>query len=98
MATQPYDEFTEKAVVSFSSAIREAQEIWPEMIRKEAYREWASTMKTLEILDKRTRAAVLATLLPIVAIGEETDAETALRNTELLFIALLESAARTTSQ
>lgn len=50
-------------------------------------------MKSLEVLDRRTRAAVLATLLPIVAIGEETDAETALRNTELLFVAILESIA-----
>ena len=94
LANHTYDEFTLKAVQSFAAALEEAKEIWPEMIRKEAYREWASTMKNLEILDKRTRAAVIATLLPIVAIGEEVDAETALRNTELLFVALLESVAR----
>jgi len=97
LANHPYDDFSEKALESFSAALTEAREIWPETIRKEAYREWASTMKTLEVLDRRTRAAVLATILPIVAIGEETDAETALRNTELLFIALLESVARSKS-
>lgn len=90
----PHDEFTTKAVMSFSAAIEEAKEIWPEMVRKESYREWASTMKKLDILDRRTRAAVLATLLPLVSIGEELDAETALRNTELLFISLLESVQR----
>lgn len=94
LADRPYEEFTAKAVSSFSAAIAEAQEIWPEMIRKEAYREWADVMRTLELLDKRSRAAVLATLLPIVAIGEEIDAETALRNAELLFVALLESVSK----
>lgn len=91
MALNPYDEFTAKAAASFSSAIEEAQHIWPPAIRNEAMREWASTMKSLDVFDRRTRAAVLATLLPLVAIGEETDAETALRNTELLFVAILES-------
>lgn len=91
MATRPHDEFAEKAVTSFAAAISEAEEIWPEMIRKEAFREWADVMKALEVFDRRTRSAVLATLLPLVAIGEEIDAETALRNAELLFVALLES-------
>lgn len=97
MALNPYDEFTAKAVESFSGAIEEAQHIWPPAIRNEAMREWASTMKSLEIFDRRTRAAVIATLLPIVAIGEEVDAETALRNTELLFVAILESISNTNS-
>jgi hypothetical protein len=95
VALNPYDEFASKAVESFEGAIEEAQRIWPPAIRKEALREWSTTMKALEVLDRRTRAAVLATLLPIVAIGEETDAETALRNTELLFVAILESIANT---
>jgi len=94
LADRPYDEFAEKAVTSFDAAIKEAQEIWPEMIRKESYREWAEVMRALDVLDRRTRAAVIGTLLPIVAIGEEVDAETALRNAELLFVALLESVKR----
>lgn len=91
MADKVYDDFAERAVVSFQEALEEAREIWPELVRKEAYREWADTMRALEVLDRRSRAAVLATLLPIIAIGEENDAETALRNAELLFVALLES-------
>lgn len=91
VAINPYDEFASKAARSFKGAIEEAQDIWPPSVRSEALREWASTMKSLDVFDRRTRAAVLGTLLPLVAIGEETDAETALRNTELLFIALLES-------
>ena len=77
---------------SFASALRESKEIWPDEERREAYLDWADTMRVLEVLDRRSRAAVIATLLPLVAIGEETDGETALRNMELLFIALLESA------
>lgn len=91
MAERPYDDFAERAVTSFDAALAEAREIWPEIVRKEAYREWTDTMRALEILDRRSRAAVLATLLPIIAIGEENGAETALRNAELLFVALLES-------
>ncbi len=86
-----YDGFTEKAVRSFGPAIAEAQEIWPELVRKEAFREWAATMATLEVFDKRSRAAVLATLLPLISIGEEVSAEAALRNAELLFVSILES-------
>lgn len=97
MAKNPYDDFTAKAVESFQGAIEDAQEIWPPAIRREAFREWAATMKSLELFDRRTRAAVLATLLPIVAIGEELDAEASLRNTELLFVAILESIAATES-
>lgn len=93
MALNQYDEFTAKAVKSFSGAIEEAQHIWPNAIRTEAMREWSTAMKSLEVFDRRTRAAVLATLLPLVAIGEEIDAETAFRNTELLFVAILESIA-----
>ena len=91
---RPYDEFTEKALVSFGDAVEEAKDIWPEMVRKEAYREWHATMNRLETLDRRTRTAVLATLLPLVAIGEEAGAEVSLRNTELLFVAILESIRR----
>lgn len=92
VSNTPYDDFTSQAVANFADAIEEAREIWPEMVRREVYREWAQVMKALELLDRRTRAAVLATLLPIVAVGEELGAETSLRNAELLFVALLESA------
>jgi len=91
VALNPYDDFASKAARSFRGAIEDAQEIWPAATRGEALREWAAAMKQLEVFDRRTRAAVLATLLPLVAIGEEVDAETSLRNTELLFVALLES-------
>lgn len=93
MTKRPHEEFTDKAVECFRDAVEDAKEIWPPMIRREAFREWATTLQGFEILDSRTRAAVLATLLPIVAIGEETDPETALRNVELLFVAILEQAA-----
>lgn len=92
MAKQPHDEFTERAVDSFDSALRESKEIWPDSERRESYLDWADTMRALDVLDRRSRAAVIATLLPLVAIGEEFDSETALRNMELLFISLLESA------
>ena len=93
LGKQPHDDFTERAVESFESALRESREIWPDAERRESYLDWAETMRALEVLDRRTRAAVIATLLPLVAIGEETDGETALRNMELLFVSLLESAA-----
>lgn len=88
---EKYEAFNAKAVENFAKAIEQARTIWPLEVRKEAYRDWALSMKKLEGLNKKTKAIVLATLLPLIITSEEVDPEVALQNAELLFLSILES-------